>query len=481
MLFIWFSVVDSNGALLSKRPNVQLVRFVVWKIIFTLPALWKNSCYERFKVFSKFVKIASTFRQQPSVALKSRACGADSWVVLWSLKQRRTRSGHHKEGNLKLRWSAGGDCTPDFRLHIWISILITLQLNSYITFLHLTNHLQSCSHMMMMMISRSVVLAKQMLSSNAGDSLLKSNLAQVKEIQLLEIHIWGRLDLGNWSLPAAQSDGNSEFTINKIPPCSMFTIAVTTMGEGGGWTDSHHHHSPSMTSLLRVEMTIQRSSLCRRSAGSSAPPPSAHLPFSTGLQTTPENKKAGCFCFQGLFGNFSGVVWDFLPHGRPPPPFYENFGPNFFGGCTVKMGMRMRTYPPSAPLEKCRFFFPKAFVSGWKDCTLQHLLTQQHQHWTRSDQFLILSSLASCTLPFSHRAPILWRALIVSKLLLLLRAHWLQQNKRYCPPLLMKLKTVGKYMLSWKSLELTKISLFMCFQCPVFMFMYWIENVSCMV
>ena len=147
----------------------------------------------------------------------------------WTLKQRRTRSGHHKEGNLKLRWSAGGDCIADFRLHIWISILITLQLNSYITFLHLTNHLQSCSHMMMM-ISRSVVLAKQMLSSNAGDSLLKSNLTQVKEIQLLEIHIWGRLDLGNWSLPAAQSDGNSEFTINKIPPCSMFTIVVTTMG-----------------------------------------------------------------------------------------------------------------------------------------------------------------------------------------------------------------------------------------------------------
>ena len=107
-----------------------------------------------------------------------------------TLKQRRTRSGHHKEGNLKLRWSAGGDCIADFRLHIWISILITLQLNSYITYLHLANmiyiflnHLQSCSHMMMM-ISRSVVLAKQMLSSNAGDSL------QVKEIQLLEIHIW---------------------------------------------------------------------------------------------------------------------------------------------------------------------------------------------------------------------------------------------------------------------------------------------------
>ena len=113
-----------------------------------------------------------------------------------TLKQRRTRSGHHKEGNLKLRWSAGGDCIADFRLHIWISILITLQLNSYITYLHLANmiyiflnHLQSCSHMMMM-ISRSVVLAKQMLSSNAGDSLLKSNLAQVKEIQLLEIQIW---------------------------------------------------------------------------------------------------------------------------------------------------------------------------------------------------------------------------------------------------------------------------------------------------
>ena len=275
------------------------------------------------------------------MALKSRACGADSWVVLWSLKQRRTRSGHHKEGNLKLRWSAGGDCTPDFRLHIWISILITLQLNSYIIFLHLTNHLQSCSHMMMM-VSRSVVLAKQMLSSNAGDSLLKSNLNQVKEIQLLEIQIWGRLDLENWSLPAAQSDGNSEFTTNKIPPCSMFTIVVTTMGEGGGWTDSHHHHPPSMTSFFRVEMTTQRSSLCRRSDGSFAPPPSAHLPFSTGFQTTPENKKAGCY------GNFYRMA-DHLP---------PLFGPNFFGGCTVKMGMRMRTYPPSPPFGKIPFFLP---------------------------------------------------------------------------------------------------------------------------
>ena len=110
--------------------------------------------------------------------------------------------------------------------------------------------------------------------------------------------------------------------------------------KGGGWTDSHHHHPPSMTSFFRVEMTIQRSSLCRRSDGSFAPPPSAHLPFSTGFQTTPENKKAGCY------GNFYRMA-DHLP---------PLFGPNFFGGCTVKMCMRMRTYPPFAPLGKMPFF-----------------------------------------------------------------------------------------------------------------------------